>query len=290
MDLKVTRCDVEDTGVAIVTLERPGRGNSWTSRMNAEYRWLMAGLDQNPAVRVIVVTGAGNQFCVGADTKALDFYTQDEKDYVDSVRADDMAKPGHGVRPEYDHDLVWHWGLRKPVIAAINGACAGIAMCLASFCDLRYAAAGVKLTTSTPRLGLPAEYGLSWLLPRMVGVTYAAEILLTGRIFTSEEMQQMGFLNGVFEREGFLEKVLGIARNMAATVSPVAAAVSKHQLYGELMAHDVGAAVEDSKRRIGALMKLPDYKEGVQAYLQRRPARFAPLEGKSVLELLDSQS
>jgi enoyl-CoA hydratase/carnithine racemase len=285
MELKVTRCETEDSGVAIVTLFRPGRGNSWTKRMNAEYRWLMAKLEADPQVRVIVLTGDGKQFCVGADFKALDFYKEGDKDYVETVRPDDMAKPGHGVKDAYDHDLVWQWGLTKPVIAAINGACAGIAMGLVAFCDLRYAASGAKMTTSTPRLGLPAEYGLAWLLPRIMGVTNAAEVILTGRIFTSEEMKQMGFLNGVFEQEGFLEKVLGIARNMAKTVSPVAAAVGKYQLYAELMSTDIGEAIENSKVFIDKLMKLPDYKEGVRALAEQRPAQFGAFD-RRIADLL----
>ena len=287
MELKVTRSEIEESGVAIVTLDRPGRGNSWTSRMNAEYRWLMAKLDADPAVRVIVVTGGGKQFCVGADFKALDYYKEGDKDYVASVLPDEMAKPGYGINDAFDHDLIWHWGLTKPVIAAINGACAGIAMGLVSFCDLRYAAAGAKMTTSTPRLGLPAEYGLAWLLPRIVGLSHAADILLTGRVFPAEDMKRMGFLNDVFEAEGFLDRVLEIARTIASTVSPAAAAVSKHQLYGEMLTLHVGEAVEDSKRRIGALMRHADYKEGVKALLERRPARFAPLD-KSVDALLNS--
>ncbi|MDX3898938.1 MAG: enoyl-CoA hydratase-related protein [Sphingobium sp.] len=286
MDLKVTRLQKEDTGVAIVTLDRPGRGNSWTSRMNAEYRWIMAQLDVDPDVRVIVLTGGGNQFCVGADFKALDFYKEGDKDYVATVRADEMAKPGYGIDAAYDHDLVWHWGLTKPVIAAINGACAGIAMGLVSFCDLRFAVEGAKMTTSTPRLGLPAEYGLAWLLPRIVGVTNAADILLTGRIIVAEDMRRMGFLNDVFPTEGFLDRVLEIARSIATTVSPAAAAVSKHQLYAELITLDVGEAIEDSKRRIGAMMRNADYKEGVKALTERRPAKFAPLD-KSVDALLN---
>lgn len=278
VELKVTRCEIEESGVAVITLFRPGRGNSWTIRMNAEYRWLMAALDSDPAVRVIVVTGEGQQFCVGADFKALDFYKAGDRDYVESVRPDEMAQPGHGINPAYDHDMVWHWGLTKPVIAAINGACAGIAMGLVSFCDLRYAAAGAKLTTSTPRLGLPAEYGLAWLLPRIMGVSNAADVLLTGRIIAAEVMLRMGFLNGVFPAEQFLQSVMDVARSMARTVSPASAAVSKHQLYGELLTHDIGEAIEDSKRRIGAMMRWRDYKEGVKALMEKRPADFAPLD------------
>jgi enoyl-CoA hydratase/carnithine racemase len=289
MDLHVTKLEIGSDGVGVVRLDRPGRGNSWTARMNAEYRWIMAELDANPDVRVIVLTGTGNQFCVGADFKALDFYSGGDKDYVASVNPDAMSKPGHGVRSEYDHDLVWQWGLKKPVIAAINGACAGIAVGLVSFCDLRYSVPGAKFTTSTARLGLPAEYGLAWLLPRIVGLAHATDILLTGRIFVAEEAEKMGFLNAIFAREEFEAKVMAIARSIAGTVSPTAAAVTKQQLYGELMTHDVGAAIESSKVQIGKLMKLPDYSEGVAALTEQRAQRFSPLT-RSVAELLGADS
>jgi enoyl-CoA hydratase/carnithine racemase len=277
--LKVTQYEVADDGVAIVRFDRPNRGNSWTSRMNAEYRWIMNEADRDPVVRVILVTGAGKQFCVGADHKALDFYAEGDKDYVKTVDPEAFAQPGHGVRPEFDHELVWHWGLQKPVIAAINGACAGIAVAIAGFCDLRYAAAGAKLTTATARLGLPAEYGLAWLLPRLVGVTHAADILLTGRIFTSEEALAMGFLNAVFAREEFDERVMAIARSVAQTVSPRSARTTKRQLYGELMQSNVGDCIEDSKRLIGKLMREDDFKEGVAAMQAGRRPNFVGLGG-----------
>ncbi len=275
MDLKVTRCEIENR-IAMVTLHRPGRGNSWTQQMNAEYRHVMAGLDENPEVRVIVVTGSGKQFCVGADFKALDHYRDSDDDYVASLRDDSMARPGHGVRPEFDHDMAWHWGLRKPVIAAINGACAGIAMALAAFCDLRYAAAGAKFTTAAPRLGLPAEYGLAWLLPRMIGITQAADVLMTGRIFLADEAKEMGLLNAVYSREGFLEQVMKTAADMAENVSPMAVTTTKRQLYGELLQQDVGAAIEASKRLIGEHMRSADYREGVSAFQEGRRPNFEP--------------
>ncbi|MFS0823094.1 AMP-binding protein [Bacillus sp. 1P02SD] len=285
MELKVTKYEIREDGIATVWLHRPGRGNSWTNRMNAEYRWIMSILDANPEVRVVVVTGTGKQFCVGADTKALDFYTESEEVYSETVKNAEYALPGYGVNPQFDHDLVWHWGLRVPVIAAINGACAGIAVAIANFCDLRYAAAGAKFTTATPRLGLPAEYGLSWTLPRIVGVTNAAEILFTGKITTSEEMYRMGFLNGVFPRgEEFLDKVYEVAKYIATQVSPTAATITKRQLYSELLRNDVGASIEDSKGYIGALMHKPDFTEGVTAMAERREPRFGPREDLPPLE------
>ena len=276
MELKVTRYEIRDDGVATVWFDRPGRGNSWTNRMNTEYRYLMAKLDADPDVRVVVVTGAGGQFCVGADAKALGYYTETDKEYLSTVNVAENAKPGHGVRPEFDHDLVWHWGLRVPVIAAINGACAGIAVAIAGFCDLRYATAGAKFTTSTPRLGLPAEYGLAWLLPRMVGITHAADILLTGRVLLAEEMKEIGFLNDVVPAGQVLGRAYEAASYVAREVSPASATIAKRQLYAELLRNDVGAAVDDSKQLIGKYMQRPDFAEGVQAMAQRRAPRFGP--------------
>ena len=284
MELKVTTYAVDADGVATVQFNRPGRGNSWTARMNEEFRWLMAQADGDPQVRVIVLTGAGRQFCVGADFGALDFYAEGDKDYLATVRGDKFAQPGYGVRPEFDHELVWQWGLRKPVIAAINGACAGIAVAIAGFCDLRYAAAGAKFTTVAPRIGLPAEYGMAWLLPRLMGVTHAMDVLLSGRVFLAEEARRMNFVNDVFAEDEFAERVAAVARNLARNGSPRAMEQTKRQVYAELMEADVGACVDDSKRLIGEFMRSADFREGVAAQRDKRPPQFAALAGKGTGE------
>jgi len=276
MELKVIEREISDR-VGVVRLNRPGRGNSWTSRMNAEYRWVMNEMDRDPAVRVIVVTGAGRQFCVGADFKALDHYSESDKDYVESFKTLELATPGYGVRPDFDHELIWHWGLSKPVIAAINGACAGIAVALVAFCDLRYAVEGAKLTTVAPKLGLPAEYGLSWILPRIVGLTHTADILLTGRVFTSEEALKMGFLNATYPAEEFEARVMQVAKDMARTVSPAAAKLAKRQIYAEILSHDVGGALEESKVLIGQQMKHDDFNEALAAMKDKRAPEFRDL-------------
>ncbi|MBV8915607.1 MAG: enoyl-CoA hydratase/isomerase family protein, partial [Acetobacteraceae bacterium] len=140
MERKLVQYGVAADGVATVRLHRPGRGNSWTNRMNQEYRWAMAmamaEAERDEAVRVIVVTGTGRQFCVGADMKALDTYTDGRTDYVESVHSDQLAQPGYGVHPEFDHDVIWQWGIKKPIICAVNGACAGMGLALAAFSDL----------------------------------------------------------------------------------------------------------------------------------------------------------
>jgi enoyl-CoA hydratase/carnithine racemase len=237
----------------------------------------MQAHENNPEVRIILVTGAGRQFCVGADFRALDHHRDSTVDYAKASPAEDMATPGYGIEPAYEHELVWQWGLSKPVIAGINGACAGIAVALTAFCDLRYAAAGAKITASTARLGLPAEYGLSWVLPRIVGLTRAADILMSGRILRAEEMESMGFLNGVFPAEEFESRVLELARNMARSVSPAAVRATKRQLYAEQLHLDPASAVEHAKVLTGQMIKQPDFREGVAAAQAKRAPLFTPL-------------
>jgi enoyl-CoA hydratase/carnithine racemase len=159
------------------------------------------------------------------------------------------------------------------MIAAVNGACAGIALCLAAFCDLRFAVAGAKVTTATPRLGLPAEYGLSWILPRLIGVSHAADVLLTGRVLQAEELGTMGFFNAVLPRPEFERRVAETAALIAAA-SPNAVSTTKRQLWGDLLHADPAAAVEGSKALMDEMMRHPDYAEGVAALLAKRPPRF----------------
>lgn len=182
--------------------------------------------------------------------------------------------PGHGVRPTSDAALAWHHGLRVPVVAAVNGACAGIGLALALWCDLRTVAADAKLTTAAPSLGLPAEYGLSWLLPRLVGVTRAADLLLTGRVVTGAETAEWGLWNEVAPSgAAAYEAALGIARRLAHDVSPHAVRVTKRQLYDDLVHLDPAASVVESQRLLDEAMRTEDYREGVRALRERRPPR-----------------
>jgi enoyl-CoA hydratase/carnithine racemase len=272
-ELKVTRCEIDDAGIATVFLHRPDRRNSWTARMNTEYRAVMAALDADTAVRVAVVRGTGTSFCVGADSRALSGYVG--AGTYDPGLPLDAARPGFGVRPEYDEDMVWHLGLRIPVIAAVNGACAGVAVALAACCDLRFGVAGAKITTSTARLGLPAEYGLSWTLPRLMGVTHATDLLLSGRVATAEELLAMGFFNAVYSREEFDDAVHAYARGLAEA-SPAAVATTKRQIYSDLLDADPARSVRVGRALTGSMMKMPDYGEGIAALTERRPPRFGP--------------
>jgi enoyl-CoA hydratase/carnithine racemase len=269
-ELKVVRYEVEDR-VATITLDRPERLNAWTGRMHAEYRRAVAAAEADGSVRALVVTGAGRGFCAGADTAALDKHAEAGR-YDDGVR-EPLATPGHGVRAEFDHAFAFHYGLRLPVIAAINGPAAGVGLVLACYADVRFAAAGAKLTTAHGRLGLPAEYGLSWVLPRLVGVGHAADLLLSSRVVLAEEAAAMGLVNRVLPTGDVLPAALDYARELAHHVSPTSAVASKRQLYADLHG-DVGTSVADAERRLAEAVTGPDYAEGVRALQEKRPPEF----------------
>ncbi len=277
MELKNTRYEIDDFGVATVWLHRPERANAWTGHLHREYRWIFSQLEHDPRVRAAIVTGTGKHFSVGADTGALDVGVK--RGYYDPGLGDDTANPGYGIRPDFDHDLAWQWALRFPVIAAVNGGCAGVSFALACFCDMRFAAADAKLTTAAPKLGLPAEYGLSWLLPRLVGVTAAADLLISGRTFRAAE-SPAGLFNQVYPtREALMEAVTEYARGIATNVGPGAVGQTKEQLYRDLLSFDVGESIEDSKSRINDAMGTDEYREGVAAFAERRSPRFADRTG-----------
>jgi enoyl-CoA hydratase/carnithine racemase len=269
--VSVVLYDVTD-GVATVTLNRPDRLNAWTGRMNHEYRAAMARAEADNEVRVIVVTGAGRGFCAGGDTDALEKIS-DTGAYDPGVDVSTLATPGHGVRPEYEHVYTFHYGIPKPIIAAVNGAAAGVGLVLACFCDIRFAAAGAKLTTSSGRLGLPAEHGLSWVLTRLVGVGHAADLLLSSRVVVAEEAAHIGLVNRVLPPDELLSFTLGYASTVAAEISPAANAAAKRQLYADLD-RDVGASAAEAERLLDDMVKRPDYAEGVRAWMARRPPNF----------------
>jgi enoyl-CoA hydratase/carnithine racemase len=269
-ELKVTRYAVSER-VATITLHRPERLNAWTGRMHAEYLWLLESAAADPGVRVIVVTGSGRGFCVGADTRALEGHVA--RGAYDAGLAEDVATPGYGVRPEFDADFASQFGIPKPIIAAINGPAAGVGLVLACYCDLRFAAQGVKLTTSHGRLGLPAEYGLSWLLPRLIGVTRAADVLFSSRVVLAEEAEQLGLVNRVLPPGDLLSFTYEYAGRLASEVAPSSLAATKLQLYRDLHG-DVASSVRDASARMADMMRGADFAEGVAALTEKRPHSF----------------
>lgn len=262
--------------VATITLQRPERRNAWTGRMHLEYRTAMTAAEADPDVRVIVVTGAPSAdgrtaFCVGADAKALSGHV-DRGGYDDGLRGTEPPMPP--VDAAFAADFAFQLGMRTPIVAAVNGAAAGVGLVIACFADIRFAVAGAKLTTAAPKLGFPAEYGLSWLLPRLIGAGRAADWLLSGRVVLAEEAMAVGLFSGVWPAETFAAEVADYVTTMARHVSPASTAVTKAQLWGDLLHHDPAESVRNSMALLREMSTGPDFVEGAQALAERRRPEF----------------
>ena len=271
MELKTVDVERHDA-VEVVRLNRPERLNAWTDRMGAEYRFALERADSDPAVRVIVVTGAGRGFCAGADLQALDGLA-DTGTYPEP-EATGPAEAGHQAVPaDFTHPHTWPLGLRKPVIAAVNGPAAGVGFVLMCFTDIRFAAAGAKLTTSFARLGLPAEHGVTWMLTRLIGPARTADLLFSSRVVLAEEACEMGLVNQVLPAADLLPFTLDYAARMAAEVAPVSLAMMKQQLYADMLGSlDTAASV--AYREMVRMVSEEDFAEGVAAFRAKRPPKF----------------
>lgn len=269
-DLTAVRWEIAER-VATVSLHRPHRHNAWTGTMHTEYRQVMADLEHRDDVRAVVVTGTPPAFCVGGDSKALEGHV--DRGGYDSGLPAEPATPGGGDR--LDADFVWQLGYRLPIIAAVNGACAGVGLALALWCDLRFVAADAKLTTAAAKLGLPAEYGMSWILPRLVGVTRANDLLLSSRVVTGAQTADWGLWNGV-ETDGAatLAAAQAYGSLLATTTGPNAVTATKRQLTADLLRLDPAASITDSLHLLDQSMGTAEYREGVAALTEKRPPNF----------------
>ncbi|MEV0236592.1 enoyl-CoA hydratase-related protein [Nonomuraea sp. NPDC050786] len=248
-----------DQGVLTLTFNRPDTLNAWTVAMGRRYFDLLAEAEKDPEVRAVVVTGAGKGFCSGADFKALSA--------IRSGSYDEEPDPRPNTFPTT---------IGKPIIAAVNGACAGLGMVHALVCDLVFTAADAKWTTAFPRRGLIAEYGLSWVLPRIMGQQRAMDILLSGRVFTGAEAYELGLVNRVVPGESVVPEAQAYARELAAYSSPASMAVIKRQVWHDwdtTLESSAAAAVQEMVASFGR----PDFAEGVASFLERRPPNFPPL-------------
>ena len=253
-----------DPGIALITLNRPERLNAWNGELATRYFELLDEAAADPAVKVIVVTGAGRGFCAGADMDTLQG--------IGASSGSGGAESAAGGRPQYHTTLV-----PKPVIAAVNGACAGIGMVQALMCDMRFAAAGAKFTTAFARRGLIAEYGMSWVLPRLVGTARALDLLFSGRVILAEEAAQMGLVNEVVPPEHLLDRTLEYAAELATYSSPTSMSVMKRQVYGD-WDRGVVPATGDAIELMKASLRRSDFKEGVASFLQKRNPDFAAVD------------
>lgn len=251
-------------GVAVLTLNRPERLNAWTQEMERLYFQMLGECGESPDVRAIVVTGAGRGFCAGADMQGLQTLGEGE---VDIERAERERLP-----------QTYPLSIPKPIVAAINGACAGIGLVQALMCDLRFVAEDAKMTTAFARRGLVAEHGISWILPRLIGPARALDLLLSGRVVLGAEAAALGLVNRALAPEAVLDHALAYARELVAQCSPASMATMKGQIYADLD-RALPEALANADRLMLESFTEPDFVEGVSSFLERREPLFAPIAG-----------
>lgn len=251
---------VENRGaVAVITLNRPDRLNALDLDMQLAYIDALDAADADPAIRAVVLTGAGRGFCAGADLGIIAGGPQALKDLVPST----AVMPVHALR------------IRKPVIAAVNGPVAGIGFAYMCCSDFRLVASGTRMSTSFAGLGLVAEYGLSWLLPRLVGLQSAVDLLYTARTLDADEALRIGLVNSVHEPEQLLPEAIALGERLAA-LSPRSLAVMKQQIYRDL--HEpLSDSLERTLDLMWAAFEGADLAEAVEARNAKRPPIFPPL-------------
>jgi enoyl-CoA hydratase/carnithine racemase len=269
--------DVKDR-IAVITLNRPDKLNAWTPAMQASVKRAVIDAAQDDDVRVIVVTGAGRGFCAGADMGNLQKIRAEKWDERPLARADhDLDVPKSNLGPDvsdlYGGRFGYLMSIRKPVIAAINGPCAGIGLVFTLYCDMRFAASEAKFTTSFAQRGLIAEHGISWLLPRITGTAHALDLLFSARKVSAEEAGRINLVNRVFPQENFLPAVLEYAKQLADTVSPRAMAVMKAQVW-KALDQGLNDAVAVGDAEMQKSFATEDFKEGVAHFVEKRAPRF----------------
>ena len=259
--------------VATITLDRPDRLNAVTPQLVRELQDAVGRAERDEQVIGIIITGEGRGFCAGADMERLKGLTPEQSL---STWRDPEDKPGalDEMGPGFELGLLYLMAVRKPVVAAVNGPCAGLGFVLAMLCDLRFASDQALFTTAFANRGLIAEHGISWILPRVVGPSRALDLLWSGRKVKAEEAERIGLVDRVVPHADLVYEAARYLTTLAEHSAPLAMEVIKRQVYRHLSASPADA-MRESLDLMGASLGRPDFAEGVLSYLEKRPPRFA---------------
>jgi enoyl-CoA hydratase/carnithine racemase len=276
-----------DDPVATITLNRPSVLNAWTDRMGFEVRHAVSQAEADPRVVGIVLTGAGRGFCAGADMNRLSAISSGER-RAETPAGDLSCDPGD---PSFGDDLhlgtyAYLMSVPKPVIAAINGPVAGMGVPIVLACDLRFMAEDAVLMTAFAQRGLVAEWGISWLLPRLAGTAVALDLLFSSRKVSGTEAAALGVVNTALPAAEVLPHAQQYVRNLAATSSPASMAIMKRQVYQQMHAGLLAAEHEARELMIDSFSR-PDFREGVSSFVERRPPQFGRLARPAAKSQLD---
>jgi enoyl-CoA hydratase/carnithine racemase len=267
--------DVADR-IATLTLNRPDRLNAWTPVMENEVFHALQEADSDDIVRVIILTGAGRGFCAGADMQNLDAVASDPK-VAEKLKAQLAAGPGGSqradVRADYQKTYSYFPSISKPIIGALNGPTVGLGLVISLYCDIRIASDQAKFSTAFSRRGLIAEHGISWMLPRLVGLANSFDLLYSARLIDSAEALRMGLVSRVCPQASLLEEVRSYARELADKVSPRSLRVIKRQVYDALF-QGLGEAIDIANTEMLESFACEDFQEGVAHFLEKRAPQF----------------
>ena len=259
--------------VATVTLNRPDKLNAWTAVMGREVRQAMDEAARDEAVRVIVLTGAGRGFCAGADMQMLSGIVGAGRQEPGDTAAPRETAGDPAIRPDFRGPYAYFPMVPKPIIAALNGATASLGLVVSLYCDLRIAADTAVFTTAFSRRGLIAEHGVSWMLPRLVGLQHGLDLLLSARKITASEALAMGLVAQVRPAATLQEDVRAYARELADLVSPRSLRVMKRQIW-EAQFQSLAEATAVGEEEMRKSFTSADFKEGVAHFVEKRPPRF----------------
>ncbi|MEM7639036.1 MAG: enoyl-CoA hydratase [Pseudomonadota bacterium] len=266
---------IEDD-ILVITLNRPDRLNAWTGQMQAEVQDAIETAGRDDAVRCIVVTGAGRGFCAGADMAGLQEISPDGES-ADAATSGTMTAEldphAEDLASLYPGRFGYMYACPKPIIAAINGPCAGIGLIFTLYADLRFANQDAKFTTAFSQRGLIAEHGIAWLLPRLVGEAHALDLLFTARVFKGAEAERVGLVNRALPANELLPHAMETAKHLSTQVSPRSLAVMKRQIresYFQSFARSLEVADQEMQNSFASF----DFKEGVDSFVEKRPPAF----------------
>ena len=262
-----------DDPVAVIKFNRPEALNAFTGRMLAEIRHALAAAETDEHVVGIVLTGEGRGFCPGMDMNALDAISDGETGSNDDL-ADLKAQPGDPeLGDNFQVTYSYLMSIRKPVIAAINGACAGLGLAIATMTDLRIVERSAKFSTAFSQRGLIAEHGVSWTLPRLIGSGNALDLLWSARKFTGEEANKIGLAEKLVDDGDSLATAIDYVRNLAASSAPKSLQIMKAQVYRH-MNMQLGEAMRETNDWMAASLQRDDFREGVRSFIEKRPPNF----------------
>jgi enoyl-CoA hydratase/carnithine racemase len=259
-------------GVATITLNRPDRLNAWTGAMEASVKAAMHEATDDDAVKVIVVTGAGRGFCAGADMGNLDAISSSDGAALRAERKGpvpfDADAPDH-----FKKSYTYFPSVPKPIIGAINGPCAGMGLAIACFFDIRIASSDAVFSTAFARRGLIAEHGLSWILPRLMGMGKAADLLFSARRVEAEEAERIGLVDRMVSANEFPGEVAAYAKMLATEVSPRSLKNMKREIWRDQFL-ELGPAIDEANKDMMESLSSEDFKEGVAHFIEKRTPNF----------------